>query len=155
MERAGTMQKTELVIRPASAEDIPRIADIESRLFGDPWTAEQFLSSIDSPTEIFLCAEYGGEIGGYICMTLIFDQAYIGNLAVDNIFRRRGIARAMVDEVCGIAKESGCPAVVLDVRTNNTEARKLYKSCGFTDAALRKNMYELPNEDGITMIKEL
>lgn len=149
------MQRTDLIIDRASADDIPRISDIENRLFGDPWTAEQFMSLLDSETEVFLCARCGGTVAGYICMTVVLDQAYIGNVAVDDCYRRKGIARAMVNTVCAIAKEAGCPFVVLDVRINNTGARELYKGCGFKDAALRKNMYEHPAEDGITMIKEL
>lgn len=149
------MPRTDIFIRQAVPEDVPRVADIENRLFGDPWTAEQFMTVIDSPVEVFICAEYEGQLAGYICMTVIADQAYIENVAVDDGFRRLGIARTMVDTVCDIAREAGCPAVVLDVRINNSGARQLYAGCGFKDAALRKNMYEHPAEDGITMIREL
>ena len=144
-----------MTIRKASVSDIPQISDIENRLFGDPWTAEQFETVTASQNELLLCAETEGQIAGYICMTLVLDQAYIENVAVDVPFRRQGIARKMLDTVCDIARGKNCPNIVLDVRINNTGARTLYSEYGFKDAAIRRNMYEHPAEDGITMIKEL
>ena len=51
---------------------------------------------------------------------------YIDALATDPAFRRRGAARALLEEAERQARERGLPAVSLDTTLNNEAARALY-----------------------------
>ncbi len=51
-------------------------------------------------------------------------------------FRGRGIARAQLQAMRGIALERDCCKLTLEVLENNTVARKLYASCGFVSYEL-------------------
>ena len=69
--------------------------------------------------------------GLVLTTTLQRDTAHIAQLAVDPAYRRRGLARALVEDVSRRAGEAGCWRVTLLVAEDNTSARDLYASLGF------------------------
>jgi len=72
------------------------------------------------------------------------DSFYIDALATDPAFRRRGAARALLDEAERQAREHGLPAVSLDTTTNNETARALYAQAGYDEVAYRAPSRKLP-----------
>jgi ribosomal protein S18 acetylase RimI-like enzyme len=69
---------------------------------------------------------------------------YIDALATDPAFRRRGAARALLDEAERQAHMHGLPAVALDTTMNNEGARALYAAAGFDEVAYRAPARGLP-----------
>lgn len=59
------------------------------------------------------------------------DQWLIGNVGVLPDFRRRGIARKLVEASVGFARERGASSIVLDVIDGNVPAYNLYLKLGF------------------------
>lgn len=57
----------------------------------------------------------------------------IGNVAVDPAWRRRGIARQLMQASLDLAREHEANWVALQVRSDNAAAHDLYKSLGFED----------------------
>jgi ribosomal protein S18 acetylase RimI-like enzyme len=57
----------------------------------------------------------------------------IGNVAVDAAWRRRGIARQLMHAAIDLAREQDADWISLQVRSDNTNARNLYRSLGFED----------------------
>jgi ribosomal protein S18 acetylase RimI-like enzyme len=72
------------------------------------------------------------------------DSFYIDALATDPAFRRRGAARALLDEAERQAGERGLPAVTLDTAMSNEGARALYAVAGFDEVAYRAPSRGLP-----------
>ena len=72
------------------------------------------------------------------------DSFYVDALATDPAFRRRGAARALLDEAESQAREHGLPAVTLDTAMNNDGARALYAAAGFDEVAYRAPARGLP-----------
>lgn len=72
------------------------------------------------------------------------NSLYIDALATDPAFRRRGAARALLDEAERQAREQGLPAVALDTTMNNEGARALYAAMGFDEVAYRAPARGLP-----------
>ena len=72
------------------------------------------------------------------------DSFYIDALATDPAFRRRGAARALLDEADRQAREHGLPAVTLDTAMTNEGARALYAAAGFDEVAYRAPAHGLP-----------
>jgi GNAT superfamily N-acetyltransferase len=72
------------------------------------------------------------------------DSLYVDALATDAEFRRRGAARALLDEAERQAREHGLPAVTLDTAMNNEGARALYAATGFDEVAYRAPARGLP-----------
>jgi ribosomal protein S18 acetylase RimI-like enzyme len=59
------------------------------------------------------------------------DSLYVDALATGVGHRRRGVASALLDEACGLARAAGLRAVALDTAATNAAAQALYERCGF------------------------
>jgi ribosomal protein S18 acetylase RimI-like enzyme len=69
---------------------------------------------------------------------------YVDALATDPAFRRRGAARALLDEAERQARDRGLPAVSLDTTLANDAARALYARAGYDEVAYRAPSHGLP-----------
>ena len=72
------------------------------------------------------------------------NSLYIDALATDPEFRRRGAARALLDQAEHEARARGLPAVSLDTTMNNEGARALYAAAGYDEVAYRAPSRALP-----------
>jgi ribosomal protein S18 acetylase RimI-like enzyme len=72
------------------------------------------------------------------------NSLYIDSLATDAALRRRGAARALLDEAERQARARSLPAVTLDTTMNNDGARALYAGAGFDEVAYRAPTRRLP-----------
>ena len=76
-------------------------------------------------------------------------------VAVDEAFRRKGIAKALVMEMLLAAKNGGVQSIFLEVRPSNAAARALYKGLGFLETGIRRGYYQDNGEDAIVMVYKL
>lgn len=58
---------------------------------------------------------------------------YVDSLATAPDFRRRGVARALIEHAVADARERGCTHVALETELENSAARALYRSAGFRE----------------------
>ncbi|KAM3163036.1 N-acetyltransferase domain-containing protein [Lachancea thermotolerans] len=58
-------------------------------------------------------------------------RGYIGMLAVDQKYRRRGIAKKLVEQAIQKMQEIGCDEIMLETEVENTTALQLYEGMGF------------------------
>jgi ribosomal protein S18 acetylase RimI-like enzyme len=72
------------------------------------------------------------------------DSLYVDALATDPAFRRRGAARALLEEAEREAQAQALPAVTLDTEMENEGARALYAATGFDEVAYRRAAHGLP-----------
>lgn len=133
-------------------EDVPQVADLESRTFSQPWSAKGFQDSLKLSNTIFLVACDGQEIVGYAGMYLSVDEGEIVNVAVAQSMRRKGIGDALLDKMAEYAAQRGIQRIVLEVRVSNEPAIHLYEKHGYVRCGVRKGFYELPKEDAYIMI---
>lgn len=134
-----------------TADDIFVVADMERRLFSDPWSAVSFISALKSDNQVFLVAEEDGRIAGYCGMMCVLDEGQILNIAVDEEYRRRGFAETMMRKLIGIGMADGITLYSLEVRQSNEPAIALYRRCRFKPVGLRKEYYSNPREDAVLM----
>jgi ribosomal protein S18 acetylase RimI-like enzyme len=69
---------------------------------------------------------------------------YVDALATDRRFRRRGAARALLEEAERQARGRGLPCVALDTTLTNEVARALYAGEGYDEVAYRAPARGLP-----------
>ncbi len=136
-------------IRPARGGDIPAVAALEAETFPDGASAA-YLESLRSGGAVLAAAE-GEALLGYAWYQLVLDEGYVGNVAVAEPFRRRGVGEALVRAMLADAKGRGAAFLTLEVRESNRPARRLYERCGFRTVAVRKDYYERPREDAVLM----
>lgn len=60
------------------------------------------------------------------------DDCHLEDLFVRDAARGKGVGRALVEGVVGLARERGCRRIELDVNEANDGALALYESFGFT-----------------------
>ena len=140
-----------ITIVPAGAEHLDAIARLEEQCFSSPWPRELLERQLADGRHVLLCALWDGEVAGYAGFEYVLDEGYIGNVAVNRAYRRRGLGRALVDAMVEKAQELSLSFLTLEVRAGNEPARALYADRGFTAVGTRKNYYEKPTEDAILM----
>jgi len=91
----------------------------------------------------------------YIFFRVNRDEMHVLNLAVDGIYRRRGVATFLLQRSMTLAKEDGVKKVYLEVRPSNYGAVKLYRTMGFVEAGCQPQYYLETQEDAIVMVKEI
>ncbi len=92
-----------------------------------------------------------GDLVGYMCYWLVFDELRLMNLAVEPSMRRRGIASDLIRYMLSVGRESGAVRAVLEVRASNVAALSLYERVGFRQVALRRRYYTDPVEDAVLL----
>jgi len=75
--------------------------------------------------------EYSGVAVGFLTVKILQDFGYVGEIGVLPLYRRRGIAKALLHNFAIILKGRGIQMIKLDVNIKNTSAIKFYQSCGF------------------------
>lgn len=143
-------------LRTMEQRDIPALAALERICFSDPWSENAFLGELCNPRARFVVAQDDtGLILGYLGLHHVLDEGYIANIAVDPLYRRRGIASALLADAESFARDASLSFLTLEVRQTNFGAQELYRRHGFSPAGLRKNYYQDPKEDAVLMTRSL
>lgn len=133
--------------------DLPQVAEIEKQNFSIPWSLESFRESMMLEHTIYLVAEEKEIVTGYCGMYRVFNEGEIVNVAVDSKYRRRGVAKELLEQLLKESEALNVDNFFLEVRESNEAAINLYKKLGFTEAGIRRDFYEKPRENAIFMWK--
>lgn len=144
-----------VTIRHMEARDAAYVAELEKKVFSQPWSEKAFRDTIDNDDYIYIVAEHENAIVGYAGCIVSADGADITNIAVAENYRRMGIAEELLRQTETLVRKRHAQAVYLEVRQSNTGARRLYEKNGFTQIGVRRNFYQKPLEDALLMAKNL
>ena len=133
--------------------DLPQVAEIEKQNFSIPWSLESFRESMMLEHTIYLVAEEKEIVTGYCGMYRVFNEGEIVNVAVDSKYRRRGVAKELLEQLLKESEALNVDNFFLEVRESNEAAINLYKKLGFTVSGIRRDFYEKPRENAIFMWK--
>ena len=147
----------EPTIRPVAAADLKTIHRIEVGSYPDPWPRSIFYLMRGRAPDLFIVAEAEGEVVAYSIGEIEWRQGvkvgHVMNIAVTEAWRRRGIARKLIDELEHRFRERGAEFSYLEVRVGNDSAQRLYRKRGYRDLGILPCYYK--NEDGLAMEKPL
>ncbi len=131
-------------LRPASSEDVAGISAIQEV---SPETAQWSPQSVlDFDCKVAVAC---GNVAGFlVSRPTAPGEREILNLAVAPYWRRRGIARQLLE-----LELSASPGATwfLEVRESNAPARNLYQQLGFTPVGRRPGYYDNPPDAAIVM----
>jgi len=145
-----------ITIVAATRADIDAVAELEVLAFADPWTRQAFEAALKERHARFRVArEEDSRLVGYVIAWFVLDEGEVANLAVVPGARRRGVARALLEEIIAEAREARVARLFLEVRESNAAAHALYASRGFKPVARRARYYRKPVEDAIVLRLEL
>lgn len=135
-----------LTTRPALASDLPRVVDIDSRVFDTIWQISlEAMKDTMEKAALFDVALVGGEIVGYQWSEFFGGQGHVSRLAVLEEYQGRGIGRSLLaDAMVGLCRQ-GAERITLNTEELNTRSRGLYERAGFVlsgrrVAVLRKDV---------------
>lgn len=131
-------------------EHLSGVAKIEQECFSQPWS-EKALEILLSDNAVAVVAVLDGEAVAYAGMTSVLDEGQITNVATLPSCRRRGLARAVLEELIARAKVNGISSIFLEARVSNVPALSLYESLGFCRIGMRRRFYSAPVEDAVLM----
>jgi ribosomal protein S18 acetylase RimI-like enzyme len=103
---------------------------------------EMFEINLNSSHITYICSIEEDLITGFCSLTVknnLWLQAFLGNideLVVDEKYRKKGIGKALMDEITKIARQKGCVQLELDSSFHREEAHKFYRNLGFESRAL-------------------
>lgn len=144
-----------LEIRIAKEQEIEEIARLEQEIFPDPWSLKALRDTWNQKQAQILGAWLDGQMAGYVIVYFAADESEIARIAVDEKFRRQGVAGALLDGMERVLAGKGIVRLMLDVRKSNAAALRFYLSRGFKEDGVRKNFYTNPIEDAILMSRRL
>ena len=133
---------------------VAQVAALERLCFSDPWSENSVASELENELSLWLVAEEGETVLGYVGSQTVLDETDMMNVAVHPDHRRRGVAAALITELVSRLKMRGSRCLKLEVRASNAPAIALYETLGFTQLGLRKNYYRNPKEDALILGKE-
>lgn len=142
-----------MIIKKMTHEHLSSVLRIERESFTHPWSEDSFRSELDKATSQLFVATENNEVVGYAVLETVLDEGSLLIIAVDEKFRRKGVAKQLFSKLEDIAKEKELSFITLEVRVSNESAIHFYDSQGFTKVAVRKNYYSKPTEDAVLMTK--
>ena len=140
--------------------DVAEVMSLERQVYAMPWTEGNFIDSLAAGYVAFVLRrapaqrDMRTQMLGYFLAMKGADEMHLLNLSVLPEQQGRGLARLMLDSLCEICREQGCPQMWLEVRVSNRRARDVYLRYGFTEMGLRRAYYpvlEGPREDAVMM----
>jgi [ribosomal protein S18]-alanine N-acetyltransferase len=93
---------------------------------------EEIIRRVDSKKVVYLVARINGRMAGYLDYEMYADHAKILGLAVLEEFRKRGVAKSLVQATLASIQQLGFNRVFLFVAKDNEVAKKLYSDFGFS-----------------------
>ncbi len=153
-----------VVFDDAWSEDTERLAAIHTAAFpGAAWSAADLAALLREETVFGLVARRANAFGtraavGFVLMRSVAGEAEVLTIAVAPSHRRRGVARAMIEEVFRRLYRDRAEAVFLEVDAGNTAALALYRRLGFVKVGERKGYYahgSVPGASALVMRADL
>jgi ribosomal-protein-alanine N-acetyltransferase len=144
---------TETAIRPLRLADLAAVEEIERRSYETPWSRSMFAGELAKPGSICLGAFDGDALIGYMIISRYVDAWHVMNVAVDPPYRRRGVARRLLDRLFELTEDEE-RGYTLEVRVSNDGAIRLYEGAGFRARGVRRGYYTDNREDALIMWRE-
>lgn len=149
-------------LRAMLASDLEWVLALDQATEAAPhWTAETyrtFLQPIEERSALrrfALVAELDDRRAGVALGRLLLDgvenACELEWIAVEATLRRKGAGRGLMAGVEAWARQHGALRVMLEVRTGNDSAQRLYEQAGWTETGRRRAYYANPVEDAVLM----
>lgn len=140
-------------IRPAESRDLDLIMAVESACYEHPWSRELFRQEFDNPQASVELLWAGEALAGFLVSWYLLGELHILNMATAPAYRRRQVARYLLENAFARCRKKGLERALLEVRTGNGAAIALYRLLGFEPGAIRKRYYA-DGEDALLMACE-
>lgn len=143
--------RLDIEIRRMNLDDIAPVMKLERAIFPDPWSAAAFREQITGEGWGAIVAECDGRIIGYGCYYIVAGESHLTNIGVDPKYRRKSVAKRLLENILQVVTDSNCEYIFLEVRPSNYGAVAFYERFHFDLMYRRPNYYRQPVEDALVM----
>ncbi len=154
LEAVPDTPRQELHIRPMQFTDLEAVAAIERRTFTLPWSLGIFSAQLARESGLCLVCEIDSRLTAYLIADMFVDVWHLMNVAVDEPYRRKHVASALLEAYFELTERKGHRGHTLEVRASNLAAIELYRSFGFVSTGIRPGYYSNDREDAVIMWKD-
>ena len=143
-------------IRPMEQKDLDIVMYLENTCFVAPWGLNQIKYELnDNPvSNLWVIESDNTGVVGFIDYWITFDSSTVCQICVNPLFRKKGLASILMEEMVKDCKANKVRNITLEVREHNTNARLLYEKFGFKSVLLKEKYYT-NGDNAIYMIKEM
>jgi ribosomal protein S18 acetylase RimI-like enzyme len=145
-------------VRNMEKEDLPAIVDMEERQTGVArphyWEKRIEMSEAIRPHWASLVAEIDNRVVGFILgrageleFGLPGTVAWIEMIGVHPVYRRRGVAQALVEQFAESAEDHGIRTVFTLVTSNHAEMQQFFSRLGFVQGKMLHYQKEIGGAD--------
>jgi len=134
------------IVRQASLKDAPHLARLLTQL-GYPTSSEEMTERLQPllqrPEYITFVAESGNILVGMVGVHVAFGYELKGpygrltGLVVDELFRRHGIGRRLIETVEAWLREHSISLIIVTSGIHRTQAHQFYTDLGFIETGKR------------------
>jgi len=131
-----------VIIRKFSLKELSRIMEIENTSFVfDAFTKNMFLNLYCRCSNLFIIAEISKVISGYMITCNEYGGWKVISIAIDPIYRRKGIGSNLANTTFNQLKTSSIKSLESEVRKTNSVGICFWKSLGFLPLKIIPNYY--------------
>jgi len=142
-----------------SENHIETVSSIEWSSFKHPWSKLSFLNELSNKHSYSFVLtskkEADEQLVAYLCMRKIIDEMHVLKIAVNPVYRRKGIAHHLLRNCLQFAAKKQIRTAFLEVRPSNISGLFLYRKLDFQMIGKRPRYYTDTGEDAIIMRKIL
>lgn len=134
-----------MMVRPATAADLPAIEAIEGAVFdGDRLSRRSLRYFVATPTAVMLVLTFGGRVAGYALIALRKGsrRARLYSIALDPAEQGHGLGRLLLGASERAARAHGAAFLRLEVRPDNAAAIALYQKNGYRRFGVIDEFYQ-------------
>jgi ribosomal-protein-alanine acetyltransferase len=162
-EHKAPADDIDIAIVRMTEHDLLEVVEIEEQSGLSRWGWAAYYAELQGGNrELMLVARPLGvrsldqhQIAGYIVARETAGELHVNNIAVRDLYRRRGYGSLLLGSVLDEARRKHATTAFLEVRSGNSAAQLLYQQCGFKAIARRANYYSDPPEDAVVMSLDL
>ncbi|MCO1598330.1 ribosomal protein S18-alanine N-acetyltransferase [Micromonospora sp. RHAY321] len=135
---------------------IDQVLPIEADVFGaEQWSPAMFWNELANGHHYRVATDDDGTVLGYAGLAgAPPDEVWVQNIAVRRDAQRRGVGRALLEELLAEATRRGARSTLLEVAADNAPAQRLYAMYGFEPIGVRRGYYQSSNTDALVMQRD-
>ena len=133
--------------------DCERVAEISALTLPERWSYQEICKVLQYDYNVYYIAwdTLQEDVVGFAGIMVIAEDSELLNIAVDPQYQHKGIGTLLMDKIVEESWKHGADRILLEVRSSNTMAQRLYKQYCFVTIGERKNYYSNPTEDAWIM----
>jgi len=143
---------------PLSEADLDAVASAEARIYPFPWTRGNFADSLANGHAAWQARE-DAQLVGYAVTMQVLDEVHLLNISVMPERQSQGCGSALLRHLFAAAKAQGAVRMLLEVRTSNGAAQRLYLRHGFRDLITQQAvdiiMPDIPKCGGLSECRKI